>query len=299
MRRLEVEETRNRKKAVSLSLLAHLGFVGYLTAAVVVPEDPVGSGYTTVEFVEAYQGKQLEIPVKGTDARNTKSQQLAQRKAKKSPKKPAAKKPEPVTEAVAEVEKSEVLVKKNAKSTKTPPQPQASKVAKAEKKLEKLPDSLPDKALDESLERELADIEKEDNKTDSGKDRFEQGNSKVNIAEQRADYGKVDAVRRAEELTPIAGNRMPRYPEDAALKRYQPTVEIDFYVGPDGRVGDIRFVNAARMGSVNKSVLEAVRTWRFRPGKIGYFRKEIEFVLKGPSRILPERLKRQNIRAGL
>ena len=301
MKRLDLEERNNRKKGFGLSLVLHLSLVAYLAyLGIQQLDDRLGSGFTEIEFVEPTKGKQLDKVVKGDDERIAKAQQKVQRKkvvAKPKPK-PVAKIPEKLPAKPVEVKESDIKVaavkpkpapKKKIVAKKKP----VSKINQAKQNIDALPASLPDKPVTDNLEKDLADLSKEDPSIQEGPDKVDQGNSQKDIRQRVAQYGDRNAVRSAdEELTAISGNRNPYYPEDAALRRYAPLVEIDFYVNPDGSVRDIKFVSPARMGSINQSIYDAVKNWRFRPGKTGYFRKEFEFRLTGDARVIPERLKR-------
>jgi periplasmic protein TonB len=58
----------------------------------------------------------------------------------------------------------------------------------------------------------------------------------------------------------------PDYSEEARKAKFQGTVVLWMVVGPDGRPRDIRVARSAGMG-LDEKALEAVRTWRFEPGR--------------------------------
>ncbi|MAF90086.1 MAG: hypothetical protein CL674_02350 [Bdellovibrionaceae bacterium] len=299
MRRLDIEEQLNQKKAIGLSFLIHVGFVAAMAYAGLHQPEKLGSGFTEIEFVEPYKGKQLEKPIVGEDQQNSKAREKMQRASVKPkpkkvltpPKKEVAAKPK-----ATDVAKSDVKVAAKPKTPKPKAvKKQVSKIQKAKQDIANLPAALPDKEIDlnEDLEKELAELEKEKALKQKGPDKINAGNQRVSTRERVAAYGDSSAVRSADVLTPLNGNRSPSYPEDARMRRYQPTVEIEFDVDPNGRVSNIEFVNAARMGSINQTIYDAVRNWRFKPGKTGRFRKEFEFKLTGDAAVKPELLKRR------
>ncbi len=58
----------------------------------------------------------------------------------------------------------------------------------------------------------------------------------------------------------------PDYSEEARKAKFQGTVVLWMVVGPDGRPRDMRVARSAGMG-LDEKALEAVRTWRFEPGR--------------------------------
>jgi protein TonB len=77
----------------------------------------------------------------------------------------------------------------------------------------------------------------------------------------------------------------PDYPPDAARKREQGWVEVEFTVSPDGSVTNASVVNAQPARVFNSSALRAVERWTFKPrmenGKAveEKMRRRIEFKL--------------------
>jgi TonB family protein len=62
----------------------------------------------------------------------------------------------------------------------------------------------------------------------------------------------------------------PRYTEEAMRARLQGVVELDAVVLPDGRLGDIRVARSLdRAFGLDDRAVEAVKQWRFLPGRVG------------------------------
>jgi len=61
----------------------------------------------------------------------------------------------------------------------------------------------------------------------------------------------------------------PEYSEEARKAKYQGTVVLWMVVGPDGRCPrDIRVARSLGM-DLDEKALQAIRTWRFEPGRKG------------------------------
>jgi len=58
----------------------------------------------------------------------------------------------------------------------------------------------------------------------------------------------------------------PRYTEDAGRAKIEGTVVLSAKVTPDGRVNSVRVKRSLGMG-LDESAVEAVKQWRFRPGR--------------------------------
>jgi periplasmic protein TonB len=58
----------------------------------------------------------------------------------------------------------------------------------------------------------------------------------------------------------------PEFSDEARQAKYQGTVVLEVIVGTDGRTHDIRVVQALGMG-LDEKAIEAVRQWRFEPGR--------------------------------
>jgi periplasmic protein TonB len=59
----------------------------------------------------------------------------------------------------------------------------------------------------------------------------------------------------------------PEYSEEARKQKYQGTVVLRVIVGEDGRPRDVRIASSLGMG-LDEKALEAVRQWRFEPGRM-------------------------------
>lgn len=277
MKRLDFEETNNKKRALLLSIVIHGLLVSYIAYTGYKMVSTTGGDITEIDFLaQPNKGSQQEKMQAQTGLNNAKEQVKARRANTKAKPKP---KPKP--------QKLEVEDKKGDLAIG------AAKVKKAKKAPKKdIPTELPAKE-NQAIDKELAELAKEDS-IQQGPNKIDTGNDKLDVKEETAKYGDPNAVRSHEELTPIAGNRQPSYPADARRARYAPLVVIDYYVKPDGRVRDIRFIQASKMQSINRNIINAVSTWRFRPGLTGYFRQEFQFRLNKPAEIEPELLKRRN-----
>lgn len=295
MKRLDYEEKTNRKRAFILSLCIHVMLVAYIAYAGFNYVSNMGSGYTEIEFVgEVPKGKQATKFKKANSDSNA-DEQVKVRRANTKPKPKPKAKPKPVkktAKASKDVKQSDVKVAKEKTPKKEP-------IKEEPTKAETLPTVLPDKDLakeelqdQKDLEDDLAELAKEKS-IQKGPNATDLGNDKLDVQDQTAQYGDPNAVRAFEELTPIQGNRNPVFPSDARRRRYAPLVVINFFVKQDGSVGDIQFIRAAQMNSINRSVVDAVRTWRFRPGKTGYYQKDFQFRLNQPTEVIPELLRRK------
>lgn len=71
----------------------------------------------------------------------------------------------------------------------------------------------------------------------------------------------ADAVPRYGE------NARPAYPPLARLRGYQGVVVMLVEVLADGRVGEVRIKRSVGHDILDRAALEAVRTWRFEPGR--------------------------------
>lgn len=89
-------------------------------------------------------------------------------------------------------------------------------------------------------------------------------------------------------LVPV-GNAKPLYPMKAKRRKIQGVVTVEFIVGLDGRVEELKIVDYAPpeiAGIFDQSVIQGVSTWRFAPGTAegrpvrSLARAPIEFVLE-------------------
>lgn len=85
----------------------------------------------------------------------------------------------------------------------------------------------------------------------------------------------------------IVKTSAPEYPADAARKRTEGWVEVEFTITPDGQVSNVSVVNANPARVFNASAIRAVQQWSFKPrmdnGKAveEKMRRRIEFRLGG------------------
>lgn len=81
-------------------------------------------------------------------------------------------------------------------------------------------------------------------------------------------------------------NTYPSYPWIARLRGYEGIVVISAEVNPDGSVGHLRVKKSSGYAVLDRSALDAVKTWRFEPGrKMGnpvsmWVDVPVKFVLK-------------------
>jgi protein TonB len=57
----------------------------------------------------------------------------------------------------------------------------------------------------------------------------------------------------------------PAYPDAARKAKYQGIVTLQAVVGVDGRASDIKVLEGSRRYGVQKSAVETLREWRFKP----------------------------------
>jgi protein TonB len=77
--------------------------------------------------------------------------------------------------------------------------------------------------------------------------------------------GKGDAVSIA--VPKYRENTQPNYPEFARSKGYQGLVLLSAEVHADGHVGEVRISKSCGHSLLDRSALDAVRYWKFEPGK--------------------------------
>lgn len=67
-------------------------------------------------------------------------------------------------------------------------------------------------------------------------------------------------------VTPVAiSTPQPDYPAEALRSKITGYVEVQITIGRDGQVSDVKVLNARPRGTFERSVLAAVRSWRFQP----------------------------------
>lgn len=57
----------------------------------------------------------------------------------------------------------------------------------------------------------------------------------------------------------------PEYPVEAMRTRQQGWVEVDFRIGADGEVGDVRVVGSRPGRIFDRAAIRAIQGWRFEP----------------------------------
>lgn len=84
------------------------------------------------------------------------------------------------------------------------------------------------------------------------------------------DYGFKAASSKGAVITPPLGQRMPapEYTDAARLAKFKGNIVLEVTISVDGRPIDVRVVRGLPFG-LNRSSLEAVRTWTFRPATSG------------------------------
>ncbi|PWW14202.1 MULTISPECIES: TonB family protein [Pseudidiomarina] len=70
----------------------------------------------------------------------------------------------------------------------------------------------------------------------------------------------------AETITPIVRIN-PRYPEAAAAEGVEGYVEVEFWIGNDGKPVDIKVLKSQPEGVFDDNVIAALQRWRYVPGK--------------------------------
>jgi protein TonB len=61
----------------------------------------------------------------------------------------------------------------------------------------------------------------------------------------------------------------PRYPAEARRKGIEGEVRVSLLVGEDGRVREVRILEASPSGIFDESAREAARSWLFEPARRG------------------------------
>jgi TonB family protein len=125
---------------------------------------------------------------------------------------------------------------------------------------------------------------------------FSRGNGAGAPASRREGMGKtlqagkdVQLPKDADAVPRYSDNALPAYPPLARLRGYQGVAVLFVEVLADGRVGQVGIRRSTGHEILDRTALEAVRTWRFEPG-----RREgravtmsvavpVRFVLKGNS----------------
>jgi len=77
----------------------------------------------------------------------------------------------------------------------------------------------------------------------------------------------VGPPKDADAVPRYGDNVRPAYPPLARLRGYQGVVVLFVEVLVDGRVGQVGIRRSAGHEILDRAALEAVRTWRFEPGR--------------------------------
>lgn len=85
--------------------------------------------------------------------------------------------------------------------------------------------------------------------------------------ETRPEGGGVWSPKDAEAVPRYGDNARPAYPPLARLRGYQGVVVLFVEVLVDGRVGQVGIRRSAGHEILDRAALEAVRAWRFEPGR--------------------------------
>ena len=74
----------------------------------------------------------------------------------------------------------------------------------------------------------------------------------------------------------------PRYPPRAQQRRIEGQVDVQFVVGPDGRVAEVQVVRATPEGVFDREAVAAMQRWRFEAsGRTSRGRQTFDFKLDG------------------
>jgi periplasmic protein TonB len=90
--------------------------------------------------------------------------------------------------------------------------------------------------------------------------------TKADSDSQKSQSGKVTAAR---GYVGYLNNPKPHYPGIAKSRHWEGLVMLRVYVTPDGRCGNLNIYRSSGHDVLDESAMEAVRNWRFVPGKRG------------------------------
>jgi TonB family protein len=76
------------------------------------------------------------------------------------------------------------------------------------------------------------------------------------------------------------GNRKPRYPWMARLRRQQGTVTLLAYVKKDGSIDRIAVLRSSGFALLDESALDAFKSYKYRPGVEGWLEQPFTFNIK-------------------
>ncbi len=87
----------------------------------------------------------------------------------------------------------------------------------------------------------------------------------------------------ADGALPVLVSRVnPRYPPRAQQRRIEGQVDVQFVVGPDGRVAEVQVVRATPEGVFDREAVAAMQRWRFEAsGRTSRGRQTFDFKLDG------------------
>lgn len=104
--------------------------------------------------------------------------------------------------------------------------------------------------------------------------------------------GGVSPPKDADAVPRYGDNVLPAYPPLARLRGYQGVAVLFVEVLADGRVGEVAIKRSAGHEILDRTALEAVRSWRFDPGRRNgrpvamLVDVPVRFTLKGPSTLV-------------
>jgi TonB family protein len=90
---------------------------------------------------------------------------------------------------------------------------------------------------------------------------------RAGTVEIRQEWGGARPPKDADAVPRYGDNARPAYPPLARLRGYQGLVVLFVEVLADGRVGQVGIRRSAGHEILDRAALEAVRTWRFEPGR--------------------------------
>ncbi|MBW1722340.1 MAG: energy transducer TonB [Deltaproteobacteria bacterium] len=85
----------------------------------------------------------------------------------------------------------------------------------------------------------------------------------------RAESAAPAAPTLREAMPLYKENRPPRYPRIARRRGYQGVVQMEVLVDREGKAKEVRLLHSSGYPVLDKAALNAVRKWRFEPGKRG------------------------------
>lgn len=92
---------------------------------------------------------------------------------------------------------------------------------------------------------------------------------RLNAALQGMESFNLEGLTSAPEPLDTARNRRPNYPDASRRRGEQGVVRVELVVDAEGRVANVRVIETSGFSALDAAALEAVREWRFRPGRRG------------------------------